>query len=572
MHDIVIRDGIILDGTGAPRFAGDIAIAGDRIAEVGGKAGPGRREINAAGRLVTPGWVDVHTHYDGQATWDPLLAPSSWHGSTTVLMGNCGVGFAPCRASDRQALIDLMEGVEDIPGIVLSEGLSWTWESFPDYLDTLAAMPRAIDVAAQVPHHPLRVFVMGERGLKREAATQEDIAEMARLTEEGLRAGAFGFTTSRTDQHKTPAGDLVPARYAEERELLGIGRAMARAGRGTFGMLSDFEDEAAEFRWLRELAALTGRPTWFLLTDRAYDPERWVRLMAGVRAARRDGLPLAAQVACRPVGLILGLDTSLNPFALRESYAALHHLPPDVKLARLRDPGTRARILSEDASERLLAVLPPLSRAIATRWDRMFALGDPPDYEPPPEQSLAALAAAAGQDPAAFTYDYLTGEDGGRMIYFPVVNYAPGDLSVVEAMLKDPHTVVGLSDGGAHCSVICDASMPTFMLSHWGRDRRRGPRLPLEFLVKRQTSETAGFFGFADRGRLAPGLKADVNVIDFERLRIHRPEVAFDLPAGGRRLIQRVEGYDLTLVSGTPIIENDTPTGALPGRLVRATG
>jgi N-acyl-D-aspartate/D-glutamate deacylase len=570
MHDLVIRDGVILDGTGAPPVCGDVAIEGEKIVQVGGKAGPARRDIRADGRLVTPGWVDVHTHYDGQATWDPFLAPSSWHGVTTVVMGNCGVGFAPCRAADREALIALMEGVEDIPGIVLSEGLPWTWESFPQYLDALAAMPRAIDVATQVPHHPLRVFVMGERGLRREPATDKDIAEMARLTEEALRAGAFGFTTSRTDQHKTPAGELVPARYAEERELLGIGRALARAGRGSFGMLSDFEDEAAEFRWLRELAATTRRPVWFLLTDRATDPHRWRRLMQGVHAARAEGLPISAQVACRPVGLILGLDTSLNPFQLRESYAALHDLPRQEKLARLRDPAVRARILAEEASPRLLAVLPPLSRAIATRWDRMFALGDPPDYEPPPERSMAAMAAAAGQDPAAFAYDYLTGEDGGRLLYFPVVNYTGGDLSVVAEMLEDPHTLLGLSDGGAHCGVICDASMPSFLLSHWGRDRRRGPRLPLERLVKRQTSETAAFFGLSDRGRLAPGLKADINVIDFDRLRLFRPEVVFDLPAGGRRLIQRVAGYDLTLVAGVPIVENDTPTGALPGRLLRA--
>ena len=571
MHDLVIRGGTLVDGTGAPGFTGDLAIDGDRIAQVGGKAGPGRREVQADGRLVTPGWVDVHTHYDGQATWDPVLAPSSWHGATTILFGNCGVGFALVRPAHHQALIDLMEGVEDIPGIALAEGLKWDWESFPDYLDALARLPRTIDVAAQIAHHPLRVYAMGERAIAREMATAEDIELMARLTEEALRAGAFGFTTSRTDQHKTPAGELVPGRYAEHEELIAIGRAMGRAGRGAFGMLSDFEDEAAELGWLRQVAADSRRPVWFLLTDRSYDPQRWRRLMDGVRAARTEGLALSAQVAGRPVGLILGLATSLNPFALREGFAELARLSPAGQLARLRDPRVRADILAQEASPRLMEILPPLSRQIATRWDRMYVLGETPDYEPPPERSIAALAAAAGQSPQEFCYDYLTGGDGGRMLYFPVTNYVHGDLEVVREMIEDPHTVLGLSDGGAHCGVICDASLNTTMLTHWVRDRSRGPRLPLEFVIKRQTSETADFFGFHDRGRLAVGKKADVNVIDFAALRPHHPEMVFDLPAGGRRLVQHVDGYDMTLCSGVPIFERGEETGARPGRLVRAT-
>ena len=570
MHDLVIRGGTIVDGTGRAAFTGDLAIDGDRIVQVGGKAGPGRREVKAEGRLVTPGWVDVHTHYDGQATWDPVLAPSSWHGVTTIMFGNCGVGFAPVHKAHHQALIDLMEGVEDIPGIALAEGLKWDWESFPDYLDALSRLPRTIDVAAQVAHHPLRVFVMGERAINRETATADDIERMARLTEEALRAGAFGFTTSRTDQHKTPAGELVPGRYAEEQELIAIGKAMGRAGRGAFGMLSDFEDEAAEFRWLRQVAVEAKRPVWFLLTDRSYDPERWRRLMQGVRAARKDGLPLAAQVAGRPVGLILGLTTSLNPFALREAFAELSKLPAAEMLARLREPAMRRTILAQEASPRLLEILPPLSRQIATRWDRMYLLGDPPDYEPPAERSIAAMAEKAGVTPQEFCYDYLTGGDGGRMLYFPVTNYVHGDHGVVQEMITDPDTVLGLSDGGAHCGVICDASLPSFMLTHWARDRTRGQRLPLEFVVKRQTSETADFFGFTDRGRLAPGKKADVNVIDFEGLRLHHPEMIYDLPAGGRRLVQHVDGYDMTIVSGVPIFEKGQDTGARPGRLVRA--
>jgi N-acyl-D-amino-acid deacylase len=337
-------------------------------------------------------------------------------------------------------------------------------------------------------------------------------------------------------------------------------------------MLSDFEDEAAEFRWMGEVARESGRPLWFLLTDRSYDPERWRRLMQGVRAARREGLAMTAQVAGRPVGLILGLTTSLNPFALREAFHDLAHLPAAAQLARLRDPAMRRAILAQEASPRLLEILPPLSRQIATRWDRMYLLGDPPDYEPPPERSIAAMAERAGVTPAEFCYDYLTGGDGGRMLFFPVTNYVHGDHGVVREMITDPHTVLGLSDGGAHCGVICDSSLCSFMLTHWVRDRQRGERLPLEFVVKRQTSETADFFGFHDRGRLAPGKKADVNVIDFEALRLHHPEMIYDLPAGGRRLVQRVEGYDLTVVSGTPTFERGQDTGARPGRLVRAAG
>jgi N-acyl-D-aspartate/D-glutamate deacylase len=571
MHDIVIRGGTIVDGTGAPAAQGDVAIDGDRIAQVGGKAGLGRREVAADGRLVTPGWVDVHTHYDGQATWDPVLAPSSWHGATTIAFGNCGVGFAPVRRQHHKALIDLMEGVEDIPGITLTEGLKWDWESFPDYLDALARLPRTIDVAAQLAHHPLRVYVMGERAINREHATVEDIEAMARLTEEALKAGAIGFTTSRTDQHKTLAGDLVPGRYAEHDELLAIGKAMGRAGRGAFGMLSDFEDEDAEFGWMRQVARDSGRPVWFLLTDRSYDPQRWRRLMDGVRAARADNLPLSAQVAGRPVGLTLGLTTSLNPFGLREAFAALAKLPVPEMLARLCDPEVRRTILAEEASPRLLDILPPLSRQIATRWDRMYLLGDTPDYEPPPEKSIAAMAAREGVDPAAFCYDYLVGGDGSRMLYFPVTNYVHGDLEVVRELIEDPHTLLGLSDGGAHCGVICDASLNTTMLAHWVRDRARGPRLPLEFVVKRMTSETADFFGFRDRGRLKPGLKADVNVIDFDGLYLHSPKMIFDLPAGGRRLVQHVDGYDMTICSGVPIFEKGEETGARPGKLVRST-
>jgi len=570
MHDIVIRGGTIIDGTGAAEFTGDVAIDGERIVAVGGKAGPARREIDAAGLLVTPGWVDVHTHYDGQATWDPLLAPSSWHGVTTILFGNCGVGFAPVRKEHRAGLIDLMEAIEDIPGTALAEGLKWDWESFPEYLDALDQLPRSIDIGAQIPHHPLRVYVMGQRAIDREAATPADIAEMQRLTEEALRAGAFGFTTSRTYSHKTNAGDLVPGHFAEEAELFGIGQALGATRTGAFGMNSDFVDEAAELDWMTRLSKETGRPVWFLLTDRTKDPARWKRLMAGVHAARAKGGNITAQVAGRPVGVILGIAGSFNPFSIRPSYIPLDALSPQERLQRMRDPEMRRRLLSEEPSERQLARLSQARQNMVGRWDRMYAMaGATPDYEPTPEKSIAAIAARGNRSPQEVAYDYLT-EGLDRFLFFPIVNYTDGDHATVREMLTDSGTLLGLSDGGAHCGAIVDASVPSFMLTHWGRDRSRGPGLPLPQLVRMQTSETADFFGFRDRGRLAPGLRADVNLIDFDRLNLHQPEVVHDLPAGGRRLVQRVEGYRATLVAGTPTFENGEDTGARPGRLVRA--
>jgi N-acyl-D-amino-acid deacylase len=569
MHDTVIRGGTIVDGTGKQAFTGDVAIDGDCITEVGGKAGPGRREINADGKLVTPGWVDVHTHYDGQATWDSELAPSSWHGVTTILFGNCGVGFAPVRPEHQSSLIGLMEAVEEIPGITLSEGLKWDWESFPQYLDALERMPRAIDVAAQVPHHPLRVYVMGDRAINREKATAADIEAMHRLTREALEAGAFGFTTSRTNSHKTPTGEMVPGRYSEVQELLGIGSAFKGLKHGAFGVNSDFDIETEELAWMTKLGQDTGRPVWFLLTDRPTDPVRWQRLMEGVRAARAQGANVTAQVAGRPVGVMLGVDTALNPFTIRPTYQELLKLPAAERLRRLQDPAVRAAILADKPSDELVSRLSQFRMRITTGWDRMFVMGDPPDYEPEASKSIAAMAARTNHTPDEVAYDYLArGLD--KFLFFPIVGYNQDNHDIIRTMLTSPETVLGLSDGGAHCSSISDASLPSWMLTHWARDRKRGPGLPLELIVKRQTSETADFFGFADRGRLAPGLKADVNVIDFERLRLHVPEIRYDLPAGGRRLVQRVDGYVATLKSGVPVFEQGEYTGATPGKLVRA--
>ena len=569
MHDIVIRGGTIVDGTGRAAFSGDVAIDGGRIAAVGGKQGPGRREVDAAGLLVTPGWVDIHTHYDGQAMWDPLLAPSCWHGVTTVMFGNCGVGFAPVKKQHRGALMDLMEGVEEIPNPVLAAGLTWEWETFPQFMDALERRPRAIDIAAQAAHLPLRVYIMGDRAVRREAATADDIAEMRRLTIEALQSGAFGFTTSRTDSHKTPDGELVPSRNADAEELVGIGSALGAVGAGAFGMNSDFDDEDYELAWMTKLARQTGRPVWFLLTDRYEDPQRWRRLLKATHQARAEGLALTAQIAGRPIGVMMGVGTALNPFTVRPSYKELESLPIAEQRARLRDPEVRRKILAEKPSEAEVAKLAQFRQLVTSRFDKFFVMGNPPDYEPGPEKSVAAIAAHEGRSPDEVAYDYITAADG-QYLYFPVVNYTVGDHEPIREMLNDPACLLGLSDGGAHCTSIVDAGVPTFMLMHWGRDRRRGPRLPLEHLVKRQTSETADFFGLADRGRLVPGLRADVNLIDFDRLQVQKPELVHDMPAGGRRFVQRVEGYEATIVAGEPIFERGEHTGALPGRLVRA--
>jgi N-acyl-D-amino-acid deacylase len=568
MHDIVIRGGTIIDGTGKASLSGDVAIADGRIAAVGGKLGPARRDIDADGLLVTPGWVDVHTHYDGQAMWDPLLAPSCWHGVTTVMFGNCGVGFAPVKKEHRGALMDLMEGVEEIPNPVLAAGLTWEWETFPQFMDALERRPRAIDICAQAAHLPTRVYVMGDRAVRREAATPDDIAEMRRLTVEALQAGAFGFTTSRTDSHKTPDGELVASRDADDHELLGIGSALGVTGTGAFGMNSDFDDEEFELRWMRKLAKDTGRPIWFLLTDRYEDPQRWRRLIDAVHEMRAQGLPITAQMAGRPIGVMMGVGTALNPFTVRPSYKRLESLPIDEQRRRLRDPQVRAQILAEKPSDAEVAKLAQFRQAVIRKWERFYVMGNPPDYEPGPEKSVANIAARTGRPPDEVAYDHIIEE--GQYLYFPVVNYVTGDHAPIYEMLNDPACLLGLSDGGAHCTSIVDSGVPTFMLTHWSRDRARGPKLPVEMMIKRQTSETADFFGLTDRGRLAPGLRADVNLIDYGRLQVQKPELVHDMPAQGRRFVQRVTGYEATLVAGEPIFERGEHTGALPGRLVRA--
>jgi N-acyl-D-amino-acid deacylase len=564
MHDLVIRGGTIVDGTGGDARLGDVAIDGERISGVGGTAGPARKTIDAQGMLVTPGWVDIHTHYDGQVTWDPYLTPSSWHGVTTVVMGNCGVGFAPARPDKHDWLIGLMEGVEDIPGTALTAGMQWGWESFPEYMDAVAKMPRALDVAAQVPHGAVRAYVMGERGARNEPATADDIARMAAIVKDGIAAGAVGFTTSRTLLHRAVDGEPVPGTFAAEDELLGIGRVMGELGRGVFEMASDLMPEGKELAWMEKLSAETRRPITFACLQNDIDPGQWRRLLEASAAANERGAHMAPQVAARPTSLLMGLQSSAHPFIGYASYQALAHLPLDERVRRMREPAVRRAILEEKVQ-----FSNPIAAYVASSFHKLFPLGDPPDYEPAPEKSVAAIAQREGRTPQEVAYDLLLQRDGRELLYFPLLNYANFDFEPIREMLLHPSAIVGLADGGAHCGLICDASTPTYLLIHWVRDRQRGPRLPLELIVHRQTQQTAELYGFQDRGRLAEGLLADVNVIDLDALALAPPEMVFDLPANGRRLVQRATGYRATVKSGEVIFEDGQPTGALPGRLLR---
>jgi N-acyl-D-aspartate/D-glutamate deacylase len=564
MHDLVIRGGLVVDGTGAPAREGDVAIDGARLTAIGKNLPRGRRELDARGLLVTPGWVDVHTHYDGQVTWDPYLTPSGWHGVTTVVMGNCGVGFAPAKPERHAWLISLMEGVEDIPGTALAEGIRWAWESFPEYLSALQGMPRALDVAAQVPHGAVRAYVMGERGAKNEKATPEDIAAMAAIVREAIAAGAVGFSTSRTLLHRAVDGEPVPGTFACDDEVLGIGRVLGELGRGVFELASDLAPEARELSWMHELSRETGRPVTFACLQNDFDPGQWKRLLQEASRSAAQGGRVTPQVAARPTGLLMGLESTAHPFLLHPAYREVAHLPLEERVQALRDPERRRRLIEEPTEH-----TNPLAAFVSSAFHKLFPLGDPPDYEPAPEQSVAALAKREGRDPREVALDLLLSRDGHELLYFPLLNYSNGDFEPLREMLTHPTAVLGLSDGGAHCGLICDASMPSFLLTHWVRDRKRGARLPLEQVVHAQTQRTAQLFDFQDRGALLPGRKADLNVIDFDRLRIHPPQMVYDLPAAGRRLIQKVEGYRATVLSGALTFEDGEPTGALPGKLVR---
>ena len=567
-HDVVIRGGSVIDGTGAAATTADVAIDGETIVEVGRVDGTGAREIDAAGALVTPGFVDIHTHYDGQATWDNHLAPSSWHGVTTVIMGNCGVGFAPVHDRDHDQLIELMEGVEDIPGAALHEGLAWNWNSFAEYLDAVEAVPHDIDVGAQVPHGALRLHVMGQRGADREPATPEDIAAMAELARQAIEAGGVGFTTSRTANHRTSRGEPTPTLTAEADELIGIAEGVGAAGRGVLQVVSDHLDGDHEFAMLRSMAERSGRP---LSVSLVASPVRtdWHRMALGhIERANDAGLHVLAQVAPRPVGLVLGLDLTLNPFMTTSVWKQrVAELPLAGRVAALRTPETRAALLAElgEQNSKLLG-----ARLVA-KFEIMFELNDPPNYEPLPTDSLQSRAAALGTSAAALALDIMLADDGQGMLYVPFANYVDGSLDVVGEMLNHPLTIPGLGDGGAHVGTICDGSFATTLLTHWGRDRPTG-RIPVEQLIKQHCNDTAAAVGLSDRGRLEPGLRADLNVIDFDNLGALRPEIHHDLPAGGRRLMQRANGYVHTICAGQEIYAHGQATGALPGRLIRHAG
>jgi N-acyl-D-aspartate/D-glutamate deacylase len=560
--DLLIRGGTVIDGTGsAPREA-DVGIIGNRIAEVGTLSGGGAEEIDAKGKLVTPGFVDIHTHYDAQAVWDSHMAPSSLHGVTTAVMGNCGVGFAPCKPADRERLIELMEGVEDIPGAVMHEGLKWEWESFSEYLNALEARPRDIDICALLPHAAVRVFVMGDRAINLENANQADIAEMRQIAREAMQAGAFGFSTSRSLSHKTLRGDPTPTLRAQEDELRGIALGMTDAGSGMLEMVSEWSpDHNAEFAMLRRVIEACGRPAVFTLTQRHSRPEVWRDLLAHADKAARDGLSIRPVVAPRAIGVLLGLAGSQNPFSGTPSYKEIATLPLDERARRMSDPETRRRILSEDPKEGSTF---PLFHRLS--FDFMFRFGNPPNYLPKKEDSIAAIAAREGRPPQEVAYDMLIEDGGTGFIYTPLGNYAYHDLSVSETTLADRNCIMGLGDGGAHVAFILDAGYQTWLLTHWGRDQKRWSAAEL---IRRLTSDTAHAAGLYDRGILAAGKKADVNVIDWEKLGAGAPYVVSDLPAGGKRLLQAVHGYDATIVSGNVSFREGQATGALPGKLVR---
>lgn len=567
MYDLLIKGGTIVDGTGRSPYTGDVAVTADRIAAVGKVEGPARREIDATGAVVAPGWVDVHTHYDGQVTWDPNVSPSGWHGVTTVVVGNCGVGFAPARASERDWLIQLMEGVEDIPGTALAEGISWKWESFPEYLDEVERMPRVLDVAAMVAHGALRAYVLGCDRNNAEPS-YEEIRMMSKLARQALEAGAVGVSSTRTLVHMAKDGQPAAGTFAKADELIAIGEAMAGLGRRVFSVASEHvfgPGAEQELSWMAEISRRAHQPVTYMVLDTPFTPGAWKRAIDLGLELNRDGSWLVPQVAGKPASVMVGWDSSYHLFSGHESYQPLADLPIEDRLARLRDPAVRQALLDEP-----LSFTNPFIAVLHANIANLYQLGDPPDYEPAPERSVAAIAGQQGRQPLEVAYDMMMERDGQELLYAPLLGYTDRNFDALREMLLHPSTVLGLADGGAHVGLICDGAMPTFLLTHWVRDRNRGERISLEKAVQLQTSHTAALFGFSDRGRLEPGLLADINVIDFDGLRLGGVTMARDLPAGGKRLVQLAEGYLSTIKSGVVVRDHDEATGKVPGRLVRA--
>ena len=567
MHDLVIRGGTVVDGTGAARFVADVALDGGIVTAIGQISAAGREEIDATGKIVAPGFVDIHTHYDGQATWDSEMAPSSWHGVTTVVMGNCGVGFAPAKKDKHDWLIGLMEGVEDIPGTALAEGMTWDWETFPEYLDALERRPRTIDVATHVPHGAVRAYVLGDREMPGAVPTDADIAEMSRIVEEGIRAGALGFSTSRTVLHKSVDGELVPGTTATKEELIGIGRALGRVGYGVFEMASDMKRDWDEFGWMGALSRETGLPVTFAALQSIAKEMPLEEQISSMIAENDNGANIVAQIALRGNGIIMAWQGTVHPFRFKPAWAEIEALPWAQQLAQLKDPAFKARMISEESVFPESDIIDFL-HIVAGGWPVHFEMGSEFNYEPRQDESVMARAIAAGISPAEYAYDLLMYDEGTGFIYFPILNYRDGNLNFLEDLQTRDDCVNSLSDGGAHCGTICDAASPTFMLQHWVRDRA-GQRITLENAIKRQCHDTARLYGLNDRGVLKPGYLADINVIDMERLKLGKPWLAFDLPAGGKRLLQKADGYVATVKAGVVTFREGKMTGALPGIVVR---
>ena len=565
MYDLIIKNGTVYDGTGDKPFVADIAIKGRKIEAIGELEEVSKQTINAEGKIVAPGFVDIHTHYDGQVTWDPYLRPSTYHGVTTVVMGNCGVGFSPCKPEERDWLISLMEGGEDIPGTALHEGINWQWESFPEYLDILENKPLAIDVGTQIPHGAVRAYVMGQRGINREEATQEEIDRMSQLVKEAIQAGAFGFSTSRTEKHRDSSGALTPSITAHKNELVSIANSIGELNSGVLQGISDFYVFESEFDIFKEMSQSSGRPISITVEQMDQRPDWWHQLLDGIEAAQNKGINMYGQVPPRATGINMGLEVSLNPFTFYPSFYDLSKKSLEEKVATMRDPKFKKKLLSEKP----VSIGNPLVEEITQSFNKMFRLGDPANYEPDPDSSFKAIAKKQNISPQEVAYDCLLEKEGKALIYHPLFNYLPGNLDFVEKMLNHPYSISGLGDAGAHCGAISDASFPTTLIQHWGRDRTRGKKIPLEILISMQTLETSRLLGISDRGVLKEGYKADINVIDFDNLTLHEPEVLHDLPAGGRRLVQKASGYEYTIVSGQIAFENGEATGALNGRLIR---
>ncbi len=567
MHDLIIRGGTVVDGSGAEPFIADVAIDGNTITAIGHDLPAGREEIDATGKVVAPGFVDIHTHYDGQATWDAEMAPSSWHGVTTVVMGNCGVGFAPAKPDKHDWLIGLMEGVEDIPGSALAEGIRWEWETFPQYMDALENLPRTVDVGTHVPHGAVRAYVMGEREERKEDPTETDIAAMSQIVEEGLKAGALGFSTSRTILHKSVDGELVPGTTATKEELIGIGRAMGRSQFGVFEMASDLNREWKEFEWMGDLSRETGLPVTFAALQSPLKQLPLEEQIAEMREQNANGANIVAQIALRGNGILMGWQATFHPFSFKPSWLAIQDLPWEEQLEKLKDPDFKARMVAEE-SEYPDSDIRFLAEIATTAWPMLYEMGDGFNYEPTAEETLEAGAARKNISGAEYAYEVLMRDEGTGFIYFPVLNYKDGNLDFLEDLQRSDDCVNSLSDGGAHCGTICDAASPTFMLEYWVRDRHKG-NLTLAQAIKRQCRDTAVLYGLEDRGLLAAGYLADINVIDMDKLKLGKPWLAFDLPAGGKRLLQKADGYNVTIKSGQVTFRNGEMQGPTPGGVIR---